>query len=137
MTFSGRYAVYLGGKAIDGAAQTVERMRKKGKVLFLTNNTSCSRRAYAAKLSFAHVEIAAQRKSVVGIEPSENLIRGFKAGRKFLQLTFKGFATEVMSMTDFKCYLLDMDGTVYLGGKAIDGAAQTVAKKIRRRNRAF
>lgn len=43
--------VYLGGKAIDGAAQTVERMRKKGKVLFLTNNTSCSRRAYAAKLS--------------------------------------------------------------------------------------
>lgn len=42
--------VYLGGKAIDGAAQTVERMRKQGKVLFLTNNTSCSRRAYATKL---------------------------------------------------------------------------------------
>lgn len=37
-------------------------------------------------------------------------------------------------MTDFKCYLLDMDGTLYLGGKLIDGAAQAVAE-MRRRGR--
>ena len=43
--------VYLGGKAVGGAAETVAKMRERGKVLFLTNNTSCSRRAYATKLS--------------------------------------------------------------------------------------
>lgn len=42
--------VYLGGKLIDGAAEAIERMRKKAKVLFLTNNTSCSRAVYALRL---------------------------------------------------------------------------------------
>lgn len=42
--------VYLGGRLIDGAAEAIERMRKKGRVLFLTNNTSCSRAVYALRL---------------------------------------------------------------------------------------
>lgn len=43
--------LYLGGKLIEGAAEAVEKMRARGRVLFLTNNTSTSRAAYALRLS--------------------------------------------------------------------------------------
>lgn len=43
--------VYLGGKLIEGAAEAIERMRARAKVLFLTNNTSVARSDYAVKLS--------------------------------------------------------------------------------------
>ncbi len=42
--------IYLGGRAIDGAAEAVEKMRRNGKVFFLTNNTSASRDFYVQKL---------------------------------------------------------------------------------------
>lgn len=43
--------VYLGGRLISGAAEAVERMRAASRVLFLTNNTSVSRKDYARKLT--------------------------------------------------------------------------------------
>jgi HAD superfamily hydrolase (TIGR01450 family) len=43
--------VHISGEAIDGAADAVERMRKVGRVLFLTNNTSVSRLKYVEKLN--------------------------------------------------------------------------------------
>jgi len=38
--------IRLSGKIIDGAPEAIERMRKQGKVFFITNNTSVSRKAY-------------------------------------------------------------------------------------------
>lgn len=32
------------------------------------------------------------------------------------------------NLKDIECFLLDMDGTVYLGGKLIDGAAEAIAR---------
>jgi NagD protein len=42
--------VYLSGKLIDGAREAVERLRGRGRVIFLTNNTSVSRQSYVEKL---------------------------------------------------------------------------------------
>lgn len=44
--------VYLGGKPIEGAPETIAAMRAHARVLFLTNNTSVARRDYADKLQF-------------------------------------------------------------------------------------
>lgn len=43
--------VYLSGKPIPGAVEAVGRMRRQGRVLFLTNNTSASRADYVKKLN--------------------------------------------------------------------------------------
>ncbi|MDR2202639.1 MAG: HAD-IIA family hydrolase [Clostridiales bacterium] len=43
--------VYLSGEVIEGAREAVERMRRRGRVVFLTNNTSVSRADYVLKLS--------------------------------------------------------------------------------------
>lgn len=42
--------VYLSGVPIDGAVDAVERMKKQGRVIFLTNNTSVSRNDYVEKI---------------------------------------------------------------------------------------
>ena len=38
--------IYLDNEVIDGAIDAVNRMREKGRVIFLTNNSSSSRDAY-------------------------------------------------------------------------------------------
>ncbi|MBR2988897.1 MAG: HAD family hydrolase, partial [Clostridia bacterium] len=42
--------IYLDNEVIDGAIDAVNRMRKKGKVIFLTNNSSRSKDAYVERL---------------------------------------------------------------------------------------
>lgn len=43
--------VYLGNRLIDGAQAAIERMRARGRVIFLSNNSSRSRSDYVAKLT--------------------------------------------------------------------------------------
>jgi HAD superfamily hydrolase (TIGR01450 family) len=43
--------IYLDETPIEGAIDAVERMRKQGRVIFLTNNSSVSRADYVAKLN--------------------------------------------------------------------------------------
>lgn len=44
--------VYLGGRLIDGAVETIERIRNRGdRVVFLTNKPIATRQSYAEKLS--------------------------------------------------------------------------------------
>lgn len=43
--------VYLSGKLIEGAKQTIAQMRSQGRVVFLTNNTSRSKADYVARLN--------------------------------------------------------------------------------------
>jgi len=48
--------VYLGGKLIDGAKEALARMKAQGKVIFLTNNSSATRRHYVDKLNRLGIE---------------------------------------------------------------------------------
>ena len=43
--------VYLDGVPINGAIEAVERMKKQGRVIFLTNNSSQSKPDYVEKLN--------------------------------------------------------------------------------------
>ncbi len=43
--------VYIDGKLIAGAKQAIERMRKQGRVVFLTNNSSVTKDRYVKKLN--------------------------------------------------------------------------------------
>lgn len=43
--------IYLDNEVIDGAIDAVNRMREKGRVIFLTNNSSSSRDAYVTRLN--------------------------------------------------------------------------------------
>ena len=43
--------IHLSGAVFNGAAVAIKRMRKQGKVFFITNYNACSRRAYVDKLN--------------------------------------------------------------------------------------
>lgn len=43
--------VYIDGKLIAGAKQAIERMRKQGRVVFLTNNSSVTKDRYVKSLT--------------------------------------------------------------------------------------
>lgn len=55
--------VYLGNKLIPGAIEAIERMRKQGRVIFLTNNSSKGRADYAEKLN--RLGFAATKEDVI------------------------------------------------------------------------
>lgn len=81
--------VYLGGKLIDGAAEAIERMRARAKVLFLTNNTSVARSDYAAKLAFMGIRATEDDIYTAGNATTDWLIKNSLTDRIFLLGTDK------------------------------------------------
>lgn len=76
--------VYLGSKAIEGAAQAIERMRKNARVIFLTNNTSRARSDYAVKLSNMGILASLQDIYTAGNATIDYLNKNHKGEKVFL-----------------------------------------------------
>lgn len=49
--------IHLSGQIIDGAVEAISRMRKQGRVIFITNNTSVSRNDYVEKIARFGLEV--------------------------------------------------------------------------------
>ena len=65
--------VHLSGKAFDGAAEAIERMRKQGRVLFITNSVWFSRESQAEKLRAMGIPADAEDVFTAGVATAEFL----------------------------------------------------------------
>jgi len=52
--------VYIGDERLPGAKEKIERLRRRGRVIFLTNNSTKSREDYAKKLTAMGIETSPQ-----------------------------------------------------------------------------
>lgn len=59
--------IYLSLEPIDGATESIKRLKERGKVLYLTNNTSTSRNEYVIKLSKMGFEVAREDIFTAGL----------------------------------------------------------------------
>lgn len=83
--------VYLSGKAITGAAEAVERIRKNSKALFVTNNTSRSRNDYVAKLCGMGISVT-----------SDDIYTAGNATVDYLNLNYNGARVHVLGTANLK-----------------------------------
>lgn len=85
--------VYLSGKPISGAADAIERMRRQGRVLFITNNSSASRADYFVKLNAMGIR-AAQEDIVTSGTVTVDYLKKNHAGKKVYLLGTPALKTE-------------------------------------------
>lgn len=76
--------VYHDDDVIDGAIEAVERMRKRGRVMFLTNNSSLSGADYLAKLTRLGFNPTADEILTAGIAAIEYVKKTYPNGRVYL-----------------------------------------------------
>lgn len=76
--------LYLGGKLIEGAKQAVQQMRQRGQVLFLTNNTSTSRKSYALRLSALGISATKEDVYTAGNATADYINANHKGKRVYL-----------------------------------------------------
>ncbi len=95
--------IYLGGKLIDGAKETLEQLRNSGKkVLFLTNNSSKSVADYLAKLQKMGItdnvaDICSSSLSTIAYLKKRNLQHGvYLVGTKSLRKEFIAHGIELV-----------------------------------------
>lgn len=73
--------VYLGGRLLPGAKEAVERLRERAKVVFLTNNSSVSRKDYVMKINAMGIKCTENDVYTSGLAAAAVINRDF-AGKK-------------------------------------------------------
>lgn len=86
--------VYLGDRLIEGASEFIEAVRERGRrVVFLTNNSSRSRRQYIEKLTGMGIECGAEDVYISSDAALKLLVERYGGKRVFVLGT--------QSLTDF------------------------------------
>lgn len=87
--------VYLSDAPIKGAIEAIERLRRRFRVLFLTNNTSVSGDAYVKKLR--KMGISAVREDIITSgDAAAHFLKASYPDRKFFVLGTEAFKTELI-----------------------------------------
>lgn len=88
--------IYLDNEVIDGAIDAVNRMREKGKVIFLTNNSSRSKDAYVERLCSLGFKATESEVFTSGNATAEYL-NTYYAGKKIFLFGTESLKSEFIS----------------------------------------
>ncbi|MEM4362531.1 MAG: HAD-IIA family hydrolase [Candidatus Caldarchaeum sp.] len=90
--------IYVGERAVDGAAEAVKSLRKMGiKIVFLTNNSTLTRKQYVEKLSRMGIQASENEILTSGVVAAR-FIKKRGLGKNILPVAEDGFAVEAAEL---------------------------------------
>jgi len=91
--------VYIGEKPVEGAAETIEKLRQMGyRILFLTNNSTLSTAGYVNKLSRMGIQVKDEEILTSGMATAKYIYDVYGPS-KILAVTEEGFVEEANRMS--------------------------------------